>query len=199
MGLFVSTTGTTVSLYDLGVILSHPTVDYDCSQFTSNRVKTSADLTAAILSGALEWRKTAGGAVEPPSSYDPDFLEVNQENTGPGEQLDRSVTFRDLIGLGSGSGVDITEVPFVAGEEGQVDSVVYADFGTPTQRVTQVNYINPTRQRVITYADIGTPNQRIIQVDYTASVRPGVTARKVITYTLVSGRYRRDSINWSIV
>lgn len=103
------------------------------------------------------------------------------------------------IPTGAGTGTDINEIPFEAGENGQVDSVVYADFGTPTQRVTQVNYINPTRQRVISYADIGTSNQRIVQVDYTASVRPGVTARKVITYTLVSGKYRRDSVNWSLI
>ena len=56
------------------------------------------------------------------------------------------------------------------------------------------------REQNITYADFGTKDQRIIQVDYnSATISPTSTARKTITYTLVSGRYRRDSINWEII
>jgi len=78
--------------------------------------------------------------------------------------------------------------------------------GTPTG--TQFVYVNNLRQQIlaahdrdqtITYADFGTKDQRIVQVDYASSTVSALTARKTITYTLVSGRYRRDSINWSIV
>lgn len=55
------------------------------------------------------------------------------------------------------------------------------------------------RTQAITYADFGTKDQRITQVDYASSTFSGFIARKTITYTLVSGRYRRDSINWSII
>jgi len=58
------------------------------------------------------------------------------------------------------------------------------------------------REQVISYADFGTSNQRVTQIDYTAAsvgAGPGFTARKILTYTLVGTRYRRDTIEWSIV
>jgi hypothetical protein len=55
------------------------------------------------------------------------------------------------------------------------------------------------RNQDITYADFGTSNQRITQIDYTSATFPGFIARKVISYTLVMGRYRRDSIDWVII
>jgi hypothetical protein len=55
------------------------------------------------------------------------------------------------------------------------------------------------RMQSITYADFGTKDQRVTQIDYTSPTFPGFTARKMISYTLVSNRYRRDTINWSIV
>lgn len=54
------------------------------------------------------------------------------------------------------------------------------------------------RQQTITYADFGTKNQRITQIDYTSGTFPGFTVRKQLIYTLVSGNYRRDNINWSV-
>lgn len=58
------------------------------------------------------------------------------------------------------------------------------------------------RVQNITYADFGTKDQRITQIDYLASsigTGPGYTARKTLNYTPVSGKYRRDSIVWTIV
>lgn len=58
------------------------------------------------------------------------------------------------------------------------------------------------REQAITYASFGTKDQRITQIDYTAASvgsGPGFTARKILTYTLVGTRYRRDTIEWSIV
>lgn len=58
------------------------------------------------------------------------------------------------------------------------------------------------RQMSITYADFGTKNQRVTQIDYVApSIGTGVgfTARKIISYTLVGTRYRRDTVDWLLV
>jgi len=73
-----------------------------------------------------------------------------------------------------------------------------------TQRV----YVNNLRQQIlatqdrqqnITYADFGTKNQRVTQIDYVSSIFPGIIARKTLSYTPVGSKYRRDSIDWSIV
>lgn len=54
------------------------------------------------------------------------------------------------------------------------------------------------RQQSITYADFGTKDERITSITYTSPTFPGHTAIKTMTYTLIGGKYRRDSINWSI-
>jgi hypothetical protein len=55
------------------------------------------------------------------------------------------------------------------------------------------------RTQNITYADFGTKDQRVTQIDYQSATFPGVTARKILSYTLVGNKYRRDSINWTVV
>lgn len=55
------------------------------------------------------------------------------------------------------------------------------------------------RDQDIVYADFGTKTQRVTQIDYTSATFPGVIARKVFTYTLVGNRYRRDKITWVII
>jgi hypothetical protein len=55
------------------------------------------------------------------------------------------------------------------------------------------------RQQSITYADFGNKDQRVTQIDYISPTFSGVTARKVLNYTLVGTKYRRDSINWVII
>lgn len=56
------------------------------------------------------------------------------------------------------------------------------------------------RDQEFTYADFGTKNERITQIDYTsATVFPGITARKIFLYTLVGTKYRLDNITWVIV
>jgi hypothetical protein len=55
------------------------------------------------------------------------------------------------------------------------------------------------RTQTITYADFGTKDERITQIDYASVTFPGFTARKTLTYTLVGTKYRRDTINWTIV
>jgi hypothetical protein len=78
--------------------------------------------------------------------------------------------------------------------------------GSPTG--TKYGFVNNLRQQVlathdreqqIIYADFGTKNQRITEIIYTSATFPSVTVKKVIDYTLVGNKYRRDSINWEIL
>lgn len=65
---------------------------------------------------------------------------------------------------------------------------------------TQIDAILNSVDRVlaITYADFGTPSQRVTKLIYSSPSIPGVEAHKTLSYTLVGNRYRRDSIIWSI-
>jgi hypothetical protein len=78
--------------------------------------------------------------------------------------------------------------------------------GTPSG--TEYTFVNNLRQQIlaahdreqnITYADFGTKNERVTQIDYASATFPGITARKVLLYTLVGTKYRRNSINWVII
>lgn len=83
MGLFVSTVSTNIALSELGITLTHPATDYRLdTQFNPDEIRNATALTAAILAGTLTWRKTAGGTIETAASYDPDYLEIEQLNTG---------------------------------------------------------------------------------------------------------------------
>ena len=55
------------------------------------------------------------------------------------------------------------------------------------------------RQRNFTWSDFGTRTQRISQMDYASSTFPGVIARKSFNYTQIGNRYRLDSEVWSII
>jgi hypothetical protein len=55
------------------------------------------------------------------------------------------------------------------------------------------------RQQAITYADFGTKDERITSIVYTSITFPGHSATKTMTYTNVGGKYRRDSINWTVI
>ncbi len=67
-----------------------------------------------------------------------------------------------------------------------------------TNSIKDLILASPDRVMVMTYADFGTVNQRITQIDYTSATVPGVVASKIMTYTLVGTRYKRDTINWVI-
>lgn len=76
------------------------------------------------------------------------------------------------------------------------------------QTGTKYTFVNNLKQQIldthdrtqsITYADFGTKNERITRIDYASATISGFTARKDINYTLVSGKYRLDSVNWTIV
>lgn len=77
-----------------------------------------------------------------------------------------------------------------------------------TSTGTKYGFINNLRQQIlashdreqdITYADFGTKDQRITQIDYNSATFGATIARKTISYTLIGNKYRRDSIDWSII
>lgn len=78
--------------------------------------------------------------------------------------------------------------------------------GTPSG--VERAFVNNRKQQILasadrissyTYADFGTKNQRVTQVDYTSVTFPGITARRIFSYVLDSGQYRRTNETWSIV
>lgn len=55
------------------------------------------------------------------------------------------------------------------------------------------------RESAFTYADFGTKNERITRIDFTSPTFPGFTVRKDFIYSLNSGKYRLDDINYTLV
>lgn len=54
------------------------------------------------------------------------------------------------------------------------------------------------REQELVYEDFGNKNQRITEIKYSSPTFPGRIATKIISYTLVGNKYRRDSINWVV-
>ena len=109
-----------------------------------------------------------------------------------------------VVGPKVGLDVNIIGLPTISLDE----PIFTSGTDTGTLAGTEYGYVYNQRQQVlaahdreqdITYADFGTKDQRITQVDYTSPTFPGFTVRKIINYTLVSGRYRRDSLEWQII
>ena len=98
MGLFVSTVAADVPIYELGLLIAHPTVDFDLgSQFNGVDVARAKSLTTAITAGDLIWRKVAAGAVEAAAAYDDQYWLNAEENTGTGAHADQVALFSDLL------------------------------------------------------------------------------------------------------
>jgi len=55
------------------------------------------------------------------------------------------------------------------------------------------------RVQAVTYVDFGNKNERITKIEYSSPTFPGTIASKNIAYSLISNKYRRDSITWVIV
>ena len=77
MSLRVSTTGSDVSINDLGITVFHPTSNLDLTlQFTANELRDSIDLTNAIASGNLDVDDGANFVHK--DDYDPDEFLIQQ-------------------------------------------------------------------------------------------------------------------------
>lgn len=77
-----------------------------------------------------------------------------------------------------------------------------------TKTGTKFGFVNNVRQQILaahdresafSYDDFGTKNERISRIDFTSATFPGFTVRKDFIYTLVSGKYRLDDINYTLV
>jgi hypothetical protein len=88
------------------------------------------------------------------------------------------------------------------------DSVLMVGTKDGTKTGTKKAFVNSTRLQIlaaedrsqdINYLDFGTKDQRIASIIYSSPDFPGITAVKTFTYTLVGNKYRRDSIDWSII
>ena len=94
------------------------------------------------------------------------------------------------------SPLQIDQPVIVAGtKDGSPTGEVFINVNNVKQQILASH----NREQLIVYADFGTKNQRVIQIDYSSPTFAGFVAQKLISYTLVSGRYRRDSINWSVI
>lgn len=83
-------------------------------------------------------------------------------------------------------------------ENGQPTGTEFTLVNTRKQQILAAK----DRDQSILYADFGTKNERITQIDYTApsiGVGAGFTARKTISYVLDGSKYRRTNITWSII
>jgi len=128
MGLFVSTTGTSVSIPELGIEIVTPTTDRDLGgQFSSDDIEQATTLTTNIRNGTLVWRKVAAGAIQPATDYEANFLEIEEENIGVGLQADRTVTFKDLTGTAVTYATPVALTPDSGNVQGVAASVSRSD------------------------------------------------------------------------
>lgn len=99
------------------------------------------------------------------------------------------------VNLEAFTGVNPDNVQLVGSIDGTKAGAKYGFVNNIRQQILASH----DREQDISYADFGTKNQRVTQIDYTSSTFPGIIARKTLTYTLVGNKYRRDSIDWTIV
>jgi hypothetical protein len=91
--LFVSTTGTDVTIPELGIVIVHPTTNRELSeQFSEMEIHEAESLTAAIQAGTLTWKNDAAGADQDPANYDRDYLEIMEARTGSGTLTVKELT-----------------------------------------------------------------------------------------------------------
>jgi len=97
MGLYVDTVSGNVVIPELGITIVHPATNFALSeQFDPEDLRQALSLTSAITGGTLLWKKTSGGTILTAGDYDPDIVDIDNENLGPGFSGDRTVTFKDL-------------------------------------------------------------------------------------------------------
>lgn len=101
-----------------------------------------------------------------------------------------------------------TSVELDAFTKPTVDNVQIVGSIDGTKAGAKYGIVYNTRQQVLdsgdrvanfVYADFGTKDQRITEINYVSATFPGITIKREFTYTLVSGRYRRDSETWEEV
>jgi hypothetical protein len=192
MGLFVDTVSTTVNIPELGIILTHPTTNFDLSKFSAEHIVRATSLTTAITTGLLNWKKTSGGSIEPNADYDKEFFELEEEGSGSGQQLDRGVRFRDL----TASNLTGASPGFTFGKSGSVSSGSWLVCDTVPSNVTGRR--NPLASSIL--ADLWVDNQDV--ATYTVEVYEhqgnGVGLTLKASLTVTSARGSQSSPNVSL-
>jgi hypothetical protein len=190
MGLFVSTTGTTQSIPELGIEIAHPTTDRDMlAQFSVDEIGQASTLTSLIQAGTLVWRKVAAGTIQPAADYDPDFVEIERANTGPGQQLDRAVTFRDLS-----TGASEATPGFTWGASGNVNAGTYLLNDTvPSNKSGRVVPING----YIRYAFVTV--ELAATVTFTIEKRVGASFTTLATFSLSVERKKAVDFGYAAI
>lgn len=137
-----------------------------------------------------------GTTVGPKTGLDVNLLNSSLAVTGPLTDAElRASAIEVTTDLEAFTGINPDNVQLVGSIDGTKTGTKYGFVNNIRQQILS----SQDREQAITYADFGTKDQRIVQIDYTSSTFPGFTVQKIINYTLVSGRYRRDSIEWQIV
>jgi len=86
------------------------------------------------------------------------------------------------------------EARLVGTIDGQANGTKYGIVNNIRQQIMSAH----DRHATLTYADFGTKDQRVTEIVYTSATFPGTNVHKQFSYTLISGKYRRDNINWVI-
>ena len=180
MGLFVDTVSTDVPIPELGIILVHPTTNYDLEgKFDAREIRDAVSLTTAITGGTLRWKKTSGGTILVGTDYDPDIAMVDEANLGTGYQGDRAVTFKDLTGenlTGASPG-------FTFGRSGNVTNAYLQNESVPSNTVGRLIMLDNAKINTIAIAneDVSTFDVKIYEHD-------GVTFTLKSTQTVTSSK-----------
>lgn len=130
MGLFVSTTGTDVVVSELGITITHPTIDRQLDeQFSAEELSRAESLTEAILNGTLTWKKELSGPVETSSDYDQDWVAVERLSSGPSSDNSLAVTSQ----AGSGGPSTPSDLDFLF--EGSLSVLADSSFVAQTRKI----------------------------------------------------------------
>lgn len=179
--------------------------------FTSTTIGLKSALDVNLINVGLATEAKQDTANSSLSSIDTKLdgpLNINTTGLSTEAKQDAANTLLTSIDSKLTSPIVVSGTISVGDLNASKDDVAIAGTEDGTATGTVRHFVNNQRLQIlaahdremdITYADFGTKNERITYIIYTSATFPGISAIKTINYTLVSGKYRRDSINWSIV
>jgi hypothetical protein len=157
--------------------------------FIDDKVDVSGSEVSLDAATIAALAPTAGAATEAKQDTQITILNDIKDNSDltatAQNQLDTITAIQDLA----------TEASLVA----QTAVITSIDSKLEADNIRQQILKSIDRQQDITYADFGTKTQRVTEINYNSALLGAQIAKKTITYTLVGNKYRRDSIDWSIV
>lgn len=166
-----------------------------------SRLHNKPQIEAIVTSGTVEFGVYVTAVADFPVSFDGASVAIEGPVTVTGTvALSDSKLNASTVELGTDKGLPVLTYDPSDGKFYLLRSTGGVLRTTVDDNVRQEILRAADRIQSLTYADFGTIDQRVVQIDYVSpTVHVGVTARKTFTYTNVSGRYRRDTITWTIV